>query len=395
MFRSRLCLCAAIMTLLFISGQVSAQSDATSAASSAGSSSGSTAAPQAAAPSAHASSVPAWTRIHRVDDFVTAGDIASGIVLADRDTPIVVFSHGRHAAAGVSCEQCHHTGVKGWEAPACATCHKGADAISVMHSACITCHQRSETAPVGCNDCHTARQASFAGIYRFELYDVVRGPLFIAAWIIFAVGFAWRIVTFTRLTRATLTRAGAPRPTMPARQVPRAADAAPGGVFARARRWVRGTVFGTHPVLGVVSLVFHVALFLLPLLLPAHNIMFFRTFRVSLPTLPEPFMDKVTLALLAIGAFFLLRRIFFPRVRALTTVRDYLILLLVAAPFVTAYMAYHQWMDFRTVLVTHMIIGEIVIAAIPFTKLGHMPFLIFARFFVSGEYAWRPGTRRW
>ena len=57
--------------------------------------------------------------------------------------------------------------------------------------------------------------------------------------------------------------------------------------------------------MGVVSLVFHLALFLVPLLLPAHNILFFQTFRVSLPTLPEPLMDVLTLGLLAIGAFFL------------------------------------------------------------------------------------------
>jgi nitrate reductase gamma subunit len=144
-----------------------------------------------------------------------------------------------------------------------------------------------------------------------------------------------------------------------------------------------------------VSLLFHVVLFLLPLLLPAHNILFFQTFRVALPTLPEPFMDAMTLLLFAFGAFFLLRRILIPRVRALTTVRDYLILLLVAAPFVSAYMAYHHWLDYRTVLVTHMLIGELVIALIPFTKLGHMPFLLLNRFFTAGEYAWKPGNRRW
>ena len=100
-----------------------------------------------------------------------------------------------------------------------------------------------------------------------------------------------------------------------------------------------------------VSMVFHVLLFLVPLLLPAHNILFRQTFHFALPTLPEPLMDVLTLVLLAFGAFFLVRRIVFPRVRALTTVRDYLVLLLVAAPFVSAYMAYHQWLDYRTVLV--------------------------------------------
>jgi nitrate reductase gamma subunit len=347
--------------------------------------------------SSSGSKVPAWTRVHRVDAFLTRGEIESGVVPADKEAPIVVFSHSQHAASGVACEQCHHTGVKGWEAPACATCHKGAQAVDVMHTACIDCHRSQGKGPTDCNGCHTARTTSLSGIVRFELYDVVRGPLFIAAWALFVLGFAWRIYRFTRLTRSAAAPVAAPRP------LPTAEDEAflargrsrIGTVLFRLRRWERGTVFSSSPVMARLSVLFHVALFLIPLLLPAHNILFRQSFHFSLPSLPEPLLDKLTLGLLAIGAFFLLRRIFFPRVRALTTVRDYLILLLVAAPFVTAYMAYHQWLDYRTVLVTHMLVGEVVIAAIPFTKLGHMPFLIFSRFFVSGEYAWKPGTRRW
>ena len=55
-----------------------------------------------------------WTRIHRVDDFVTGDDRSAGAVRSDKDAPIVFFSHSLHAQAGVTCEQCHHQGVKGW-----------------------------------------------------------------------------------------------------------------------------------------------------------------------------------------------------------------------------------------------------------------------------------------
>ena len=336
------------------------------------------------------------TPIHRVDDFITREDLRQGSVPADKDAPIVSFSHAVHTRAKVSCERCHHKGVKDYKAPACATCHKGAEAVTTMHAACISCHRNRARGPVSCNNCHTGRQTSFAGIVRFELSDIVRGPLFIAAWALFALGFAWRILQYVRLTRAT-GRGPVPVPRPPAEdtQFLLRGKSRLGRLLFRYRRWERGTIFSTNPVMARVSVVFHVLLFLLPLLLPAHNILFFQSIRVSLPTLPEPFMDKVTLVLLAFGGFFLLRRILIPRVRLLTTVRDYLILLLVAAPFVTAYMAYHQWLDYRTVLVTHMIIGEIVIAAIPFTKLGHMPFLILNRFFTAGEYSWKPGNRRW
>jgi nitrate reductase gamma subunit len=334
-----------------------------------------------------------------VDDFVTADERRRGLAVSDKDAPIVVFSHAAHTSAGVSCETCHHTGVQGWQAPACATCHKGAQAVEIMHSACITCHQQTGKGPVSCNQCHTARQTSFAGIVRFQLYDIVRGPLFILAWAIFVLGFAWRIFQFSRLTRkiqnAPLAAMSTPLPSAEDQRFLDAGKTGLGRVWSRLRRWERKTVFSTNPVMSRVSMLFHVLLLLVPLLLPAHNILFRQTFHVALPTLPEPLMDVLTVVLLAFGAFFMVRRIVFPRVRALTTVRDYLVLLLVAAPFVTAYMAYHQWLDYRTVLVIHMLLGEICIAAIPLTKLGHMPFLIFARFFNAGEYAWKPGNRRW
>jgi nitrate reductase gamma subunit len=367
-----------------------AQPAATSAASGQGS-------PQAAPSAARPAAKVEWKNIiHRVDSFVTRDDLRAGLTLSDKDAPLVSFSHTRHMRAGVACEQCHHQGIKDHKAPACAQCHKGAPAVEVMHDACITCHRQGARGPVSCNDCHTQRQNSLAGFVRFDLEDIVRGPLFIAAWALFALGFAWRVVQYLRLTRkgtgAAIALAPPVRPDEPALLAGRSL---PGRLLLRYRRWLRGSIFGTHRVMARVSMVFHVVLFLLPLLLPAHNILFFQTFRVALPTLPEGFMDVMTLLMFAFGAFFLLRRIFIPRVRALTTVRDYLVLLLVAAPFVSAYMAYHHWLDYRTVLSAHMLIGDLVIALVPFTKLGHMPFLLLNRFFTAGEYAWKPGNRRW
>jgi nitrate reductase gamma subunit len=382
-------------SLLLVAGQVHAQqADATSAASKKAEAPAAGQTPVTAKPTA--AKVEWKNLIHRVDDFVTRDDLRQGLVRSDADAPIVPFSHTRHMQAGISCEQCHHLGIKNHTAPACATCHKGAEAVNTMHAACITCHQASGKGPVSCNDCHTRQQVSFSGIVRFQLEDVARGPLFIAAWVLFAIGFAWRIIQYVRLTHVTANAGIALAP-------PVVQDTAVlyegkswlGRLLLRYRRWERGTVFGTHRIMARVSMLFHLVLFLLPLLLPAHNILFFQTFRVALPTLPEPFMDVMTLLLLAFGAFFLLRRILIPRVRVLTTVRDYIVLLLVAAPFVSAYMAYHHWLDYRTVLVVHMLLGELLIAAIPFTKLGHMPFLILNRFFTAGEYAWKPGNRRW
>ena len=232
-----------------------------------------------------------------------------------------------------------------------------------------------------------------------DLTSLLMGPAFILAWVLFACGCAWRVTQFTRLTRMT-QHAPAARI---AAAVPRTADQAflLGGqpwlarLFSRYRRWERGTVLGTHPIVARMSLVFHLLLFLVPLLLPAHNNLVFKALGASLPSLPAPLLDLVTLVFLAMGGFFLARRIFVPRVRMLSTLADYLILLLVAAPFITAYAAHHHWLNYHALVVAHTIAGEALIAAIPFTKLGHMPFLVFSRFFTASEYSLKTASRRW
>ncbi|MGA2480225.1 MAG: cytochrome c3 family protein, partial [Spirochaetia bacterium] len=159
--------CAIFLALLAAAMPAGAQQkDATSAAST------TEAQPAATVPKPATKPVEWKNIIHRVDSFVTRDDLRKGVILSDKDAPLVPFSHTRHLQAGVACEQCHHLGIKDHKAPACAECHKGEQAVAVMHQACITCHQAGAKGPVACNDCHTQRQISFAGIVRFELEDV-------------------------------------------------------------------------------------------------------------------------------------------------------------------------------------------------------------------------------
>jgi hypothetical protein len=62
------------------------------------------------------------------------------------------------------------------------------------------------------------------------------------------------------------------------------------------------------------------------------------------------------------------------------------ILLLVAAPFVTGYFAYHQWFNYPLFLNLHIFSGEIMLVAIPFTRLSHMIFSPFTRAYMGSEF---------
>ena len=83
------------------------------------------------------------------------------------------------------------------------------------------------------------------------------------------------------------------------------------------------------------------------------------------------------------------------QVRAITTFNDYFVLLVTVAPFVTGFIAYHQWFDYSTVLTIHIMTGELMLMAITFTKLGHMVFFFLSRFLIGREYCLGRGTRAW
>jgi hypothetical protein len=46
-------------------------------------------------------------------------------------------------------------------------------------------------------------------------------------------------------------------------------------------------------------------------------------------------------------------------------------------------------------MILHILAGEVMLMAIPFTKLGHMLFFFFYRFFIGSEYSFVRGTRSW
>jgi nitrate reductase gamma subunit len=94
------------------------------------------------------------------------------------------------------------------------------------------------------------------------------------------------------------------------------------------------------------------------------------------------------------GIFFLLRRLFLNRVRAISTPYDYLVLLIATAPFVTGFLAFHHLFDYDTVIVLHILAGEIMLMAVPFTKLVHMPYFFINRFVLVHENTLGAGGSR-
>jgi nitrate reductase gamma subunit len=154
-------------------------------------------------------------------------------------------------------------------------------------------------------------------------------------------------------------------------------------------------MFWTHPVMAGISVLFHVFLFITPVFLFAHNELFRQAWGFSLPSLSESTTDMMTILFLLCGFFFLFRRVFVRRVRAITTANDYLMLLVTVTPFFTGLMAFRHWFDYQSMMIVHILSGELMLILIPFTKLGHMIYLFLYRLFIGGEYSFGQGRRAW
>jgi nitrate reductase gamma subunit len=221
------------------------------------------------------------------------------------------------------------------------------------------------------------------------MYNFIGSQLVSIALIIFVLGLIYQGIQFFKLTREKEWVL----PPLPLETKPKKKTVGQFIVVCLAS--LNGTLWKTDPIMTVVTSVFHVFLILTPIFLLGHNILFGQSWGFSLWSMPESISDALTVVVLVCAGFFLARRLFLSRVRAITTAYDYLVLLIAVAPFLTGYFAYHQWFDYDTVMTLHILTGEIMLITIPFTKLGHMLFFFFYRFFIGSEYSFVKGARAW
>jgi nitrate reductase gamma subunit len=158
--------------------------------------------------------------------------------------------------------------------------------------------------------------------------------------------------------------------------------------------------FGTvnwrrHPVLTVVTFVFHIGLVIAPIFLLAHVILLDEALNLSWWALPDAWADVLTVVVIIGCLFFLVRRLTQPEVKFVTSASDFVILTIVAAPFITGFIAYHQWIDYPVMMVLHVVAGEVLLVAIPFTRLSHMLLSPFTRAYMGSEFGKVRHARDW
>jgi nitrate reductase gamma subunit len=240
------------------------------------------------------------------------------------------------------------------------------------------------------------------------MYDFIRGPMVWVALALFFGGLIFQGFQFFRLTKKTSRRTlpatrsgtGPKKKTKQKRKQPLIQTWIQFFTvrYEKGLRLYRRSIAHTHPIMTLVTILFHGLLFIIPIFLLAHLLLIEKSLGLSgLSTLgfSESFSHTLNLLFIMSILFFLLRRIFVQRVRVISTAYDYLVLLVTALPFVTGYLAHEQCLNYQTIITVHIIAGELMLIVVPFTKLGHMLYFFLYRFFLNHEYSFGQGTRKW
>ncbi|UCF94158.1 MAG: nitrate reductase [Desulfobacterales bacterium] len=150
-----------------------------------------------------------------------------------------------------------------------------------------------------------------------------------------------------------------------------------------------------HPVMTIVTFAFHICLIVTPIFLLAHVILLDDSWNLSWWTLPDGLAVWMTLIVIGGCVFFLVRRLTTPEVQFVTSASDYVLLAIVAAPFITGFLAHYQWFGYQFLVILHIVTGEIMLVAIPFTRLSHMLFAPFTRAYMGSEFGGVRHARDW
>lgn len=150
-----------------------------------------------------------------------------------------------------------------------------------------------------------------------------------------------------------------------------------------------------NPIFTILGYMFHICLIVVPIWFSGHISLWEESrFEWSWTPIPDGLADWMTLIFLAIALFFLLRRIISADIRLLSTFSDYLLIVVVALPFITGYFLTHGTVDNigflgENIQLIHMLSGELMLILIPFTKLSHFVLFFFSRGATAIEFGRR------
>jgi nitrate reductase gamma subunit len=210
------------------------------------------------------------------------------------------------------------------------------------------------------------------------LIDWARGPAFAFALAFMLAGLVrhWAITVWEM--RKTMRRAGDK-------------SLAYGPALKATLRWLFPLGKLRHQFLFTLSsLLFHVAILIVPLFLAGHIVLWARGIGLSWPAIPNSLADVLTVTAVVTGVALVVQRLAARATRALSRFQDYALPLLIALPFATGFLIVHPGLNpfsFSATLLVHIMSANLILVLIPITKLTHAVLMPSAQ--VVSEMGWR------
>jgi nitrate reductase gamma subunit len=216
-----------------------------------------------------------------------------------------------------------------------------------------------------------------------DIYELVRGPFAWVALIVFVAGSIFRII-------AMLVRGKKEPALYPSTSFSGAVRSILHGLIPFGSTYMR-----RQPLFAIVTIGFHLCLIILPLFLLAHIVLWYESWQILWWSLPDLLADLMAIWVILACIYFIVRRRVVPEVKKVTRPSDILLPAIVLLTFLTGFLAYHQWGPYRPIMILHVLAGEILLIAIPFSKLGHMLFFMFSRAYMGAEFGKVLNAREW
>lgn len=121
------------------------------------------------------------------------------------------------------------------------------------------------------------------------------------------------------------------------------------------------------PIYTALRYAFHACLFIVPIWYSGHiNMIFESSLEWYWKPIPDEHIETMTFMVIGIGLFFATRRLLIPRVRKVSTISDFLIIIVTISPFITGYWYSYGTMDDVPILgyymwYLHVFSGELMI----------------------------------
>ena len=215
------------------------------------------------------------------------------------------------------------------------------------------------------------------------MYDFVSGPLVWIAIVGFIAGSLYKVVTMARLAKKD-------------RVVYATFDAKYG--LRSVLHWIvpfASTNMRVRPLYSILSYVFHLCVVLTPLLVMGHAVMWQASWGVRWWSLPAGVADIMTMVVVLACLFFMVRRLVRPEVRNVSYTSDFVLAVVVMAPFLTGFVAHRQWLPYDATLIAHILCGVVFLLVIPWTRLVHMIWFTLTRAYMGSEFGAVRHARDW